>query len=539
MSGMLDFVGKRQVPQGVELKGDFEDKDRLQRTLNKVVHVSHSISGATDGRGNAKQRDRPPSRQEIASDLRVSTPPFISQGKGPDPRSTLQQSRVPSKTTLITREAGNNQKGATRIARETLDSKDPFDTDTGHLDDTSTLSGLANPAGFATKSEGVPEVDRHLQAQSIPVRTLQASQKPHDAYPSRITASPASESYAETSADHDGDDELDDPSQHTDLHFRGVHPPGSYHPERAAIASNGKETSGEALLFQAEQQAHGMNQASYPPNAFPRFSKPAFPGHSRQHSQEIRSVDNASMYNDEPDSEYGNTGPQETDDRSMLFRGMAEDQVDYSDVHLMNSRNDKRKRSPGMGFHNAVPGLELAEAHRHAGRHSASGRDGFRKPPIPNKNHKLANGKIQEGLDYDLNALSQMSYHQLAEESFDKMPKPVELANPSLTDKSTLQEKLVHLQSLDGPREQVQSQRQAFFSSLPIDQYEECGDLMAEHFSRIVDGFKQARQRKRSVAKEFENEIARREKVVEGRKNAVAKDLDRLKRAGQDVVGGK
>lgn len=144
-------------------------------------------------------------------------------------------------------------------------------------------------------------------------------------------------------------------------------------------------------------------------------------------------------------------------------------------------------------------------------------------------------------LDYDMTTLRNMTFQQLAEESFDTAPQPTRPGNGTMALKEglTLHEKLLNLHALSGSMEDVQAERQAFFSSLPIDQHEECGDLMADHFSKIISKLKTARQQKRDLAKEFEKEVAARQKLVERRTHAVEEDLDRLKRAGQDVVRRK
>lgn len=533
-SKVQEYVKRQPSSQGASLEGEFENKDGAQSQLNRMG-IQRSISGATNAPLNVKQEGRPSSRQTIADRSRVPTSAYVPQGNGSHPRTALQQSKTPSKITSATRQTSNDRGRATNIRQEVFKSQDLWETDTEHLDDTSNISILTNPADFPVKSEAAPEAKSQLQGHSNQLRVSQAPQKLHGDYSSHAAASPGSERYIETGADHDGDDEYDDASQFTDLQSRGAHHAGNYRPERAAILNHGKGSTDHALLYQAQQRVHRLGQASYPANTSPGLSEMALPGHLRQYSHEFGSVEDASLYNDGPESEDGITGSQELDDRSIMFREMTDDPVHHAQLQVTDSRKVKRKLSPESGFPKSDHGLELPKEPQHL----ANGHNAFGTPPMPTQHHKLANIKVQEALDYDPKALAKMTYRQLAEESFDTSPQPINLKDPSLKNDASLKEKLLHLNSLDGPREQVQSQRQAFFSSLPIGQYEECGDLMAEQFSEIILKVKQARQQKRSLAKDFEDEIARREKVVEYRKLAVTSDLDRLKRAGQDVVRGK
>lgn len=99
-------------------------------------------------------------------------------------------------------------------------------------------------------------------------------------------------------------------------------------------------------------------------------------------------------------------------------------------------------------------------------------------------------------------------------------------------------EKLDYLVNLKDQVVKV-SQERSFLASLPMDEYEECGDIMVERFSDFVKTFKTARQQRRKIAKEFEDEIAKREELVRDKINAFEKDLNRLKTGGEDVVRKK
>jgi hypothetical protein len=143
------------------------------------------------------------------------------------------------------------------------------------------------------------------------------------------------------------------------------------------------------------------------------------------------------------------------------------------------------------------------------------------------------------GLDYTEEELAQMSYDQLKSESFDHNPKPIPSVLPKELKSEPLGTQLEHLCNLPDISEEDQfSKQQDFFSSLSIDKYEECGDIILEKFGEILGKFKKARQDKRKIAREFEDEVSQREHLVSLGAEAIDKDMARLRRAGEDVIKG-
>ncbi|KAI4154808.1 MAG: hypothetical protein L6R39_001347 [Caloplaca ligustica] len=518
MSGVHKFVGRGGPRESVDKNGQ-----RFNALLGGLG-ISAPGTASVAETMHSQTEARPLSRQAVAKLSRVSQPPFKPEGSGLDLHAAPQQPVAHVQTTLATRTTSNDRRGAREYSTVEIKSQGVFDTDTEQLDDTSGFSGPVKLEGLPIKSEAVLEVRVHSQDRSKQSDTLRAPRKLR--HPSHATTSPGSERYADTEVDHDGDDEQDDPSQYTDLQMHGARDQGNFLP------TSGQGATDEALLFQAGQHAHRSGQSTYPPKASLRFPDPVSHAHARHHPYDLRSLENASMYNEESESEYGNTGSQQFDDRSMVIRSMSDNPMNPPRADIANG---KRKWSPEPGSQKPIWVSEGSDAPPQVAGHPVDWRSDSGKPPMATPKREQA----AESLDYDLKALSNMDYRQLAEESFDSSPKPTDLGDPRLTDTSTLKEKLQHLHSLDGPTEQIQSLRQAFFSSLPIEQYEECGDVMAEQFGQIILRFKQARQKKRSIAMEFEEEVAVQKKVVERRKVAVTKDLARLKRAGQDVVQGR
>ena len=155
-----------------------------------------------------------------------------------------------------------------------------------------------------------------------------------------------------------------------------------------------------------------------------------------------------------------------------------------------------------------------------------------------------ANGKKAESrkrdleLDYTPAELSRMSYKLLNSESFDHIPEVTSASLQNDSPEAVLKDKVQLAYSLK-ENDKRHSQRQALFTNLTLEQYEEAGDLLLERFSDVIGRYKEARRSKRIVAKEFEREVTQREGLVRSKTTAVNDDLVRLRQAGQKVVQGK
>ena len=143
--------------------------------------------------------------------------------------------------------------------------------------------------------------------------------------------------------------------------------------------------------------------------------------------------------------------------------------------------------------------------------------------------------KQSRELDYSGARLANMKFHQLSDEPFHIDPQSLGEAVPSDVTGSTLTRSLVYLLELEDQNTRT-PQQGAFFKSLPIAEYEECGDIIVEKFSNMIQRFKNIRQERRKVAKDFENEVARREESVRRKINVFNADFDRLKRSGEEIV---
>lgn len=138
-------------------------------------------------------------------------------------------------------------------------------------------------------------------------------------------------------------------------------------------------------------------------------------------------------------------------------------------------------------------------------------------------------------IDYSLDQLSGMDFKQLSAEAFQLDPQSKTEILPLNFASSTLVKKLDYLAKLKTCDARAPQQR-AFLASLPMAEYEECGDIMVERFSDFVKMFKNARQQRRKITQDFEMEVAKREGRIRGEIHAFEKDLGRLKRGGEKVV---
>ena len=174
--------------------------------------------------------------------------------------------------------------------------------------------------------------------------------------------------------------------------------------------------------------------------------------------------------------------------------------------------------------------------------HTFSGSDGS---PTDSAGNSVSNSVSEGGhgkhgrkrsrdLDYGNHQLAQMDYQQLQSESFDHVPGHIPyhgLPDPSLP----LSERLHNIYP-DKTHKDKAARAKAFFASLTIDQYEECGDLLLDGFRDVMDRLRQARQQKRKAARMMEEQIAKREEWVRKKRGVCELELERLRSAGTAVV---
>ena len=142
--------------------------------------------------------------------------------------------------------------------------------------------------------------------------------------------------------------------------------------------------------------------------------------------------------------------------------------------------------------------------------------------------------KQSRELDYTWDELSRMNYSRLKDESFDLIPGVV--AGPAgLLSSAELVDSLRQILS---PQRHGQegTKGRAFFATLSIDQYEECGDLIIEGFKDILGKFKDARRQKRSLTRKFEEKVHQRQHIIRTKQSAIEKDLKTMRHNGSGLI---
>ncbi|KAL8985861.1 MAG: hypothetical protein Q9177_004318, partial [Variospora cf. flavescens] len=464
----------------------------------------------------SQSKVRPKSRHEVGYRARVTTPATKLPVSDIDPRIRPQQASVSHHITLATRTANDDRRGALQRGDVGTKSRDMFDTDTEQLDNTSTVDDpvkVEDPSANVLQRAESDARGRQVRGSTEP-HSPRAPRKLRNMAKNRLAARPRSVDYAETSTDHDGDDEYDDSFQNEQFQLHRTRGQIHQSPENSFHSPGGKGSPDGIASYHAQQHMHVVDHSSYPPHVPPTFARPDLLGKPRQYSYGEQVIDESFSGVENP----GSLHSPGVDDRSMQIHGLntgLEGPMHPANFNHTGRRNNKRSSSPEWESQEA---LHSDEQPVRDTKDVINGHDKSDNPRPKSQKRPLSESHAHQRLDYDMKTLSGMTYRQLAQEAFDTSPQVPHPKDPALTDDSPLESKLLHLHSLDGPREQVQSHRQAFFSSLNIDQYEECGDIMAEQFRQIISKFKQARRQKRSLAKDFENEVAAREKVVESRK---------------------
>jgi len=159
---------------------------------------------------------------------------------------------------------------------------------------------------------------------------------------------------------------------------------------------------------------------------------------------------------------------------------------------------------------------------------------------IPNGQQQINPPQEKMPLDHDENVLGEMTYDQLAEEDFDKVPYPhfvrlpAELQNPQ----SNIAERMTQCMKFD---EVAQNKGEPpilkdFFMQLSKDEWEEAGDWLIDRFADTLKSFKDARRKKRDLVKEYEATVQEREQVVKEKYHAVDLEMARMKDKGMKVI---
>ncbi|OAL47888.1 hypothetical protein IQ07DRAFT_571532 [Pyrenochaeta sp. DS3sAY3a] len=134
-------------------------------------------------------------------------------------------------------------------------------------------------------------------------------------------------------------------------------------------------------------------------------------------------------------------------------------------------------------------------------------------------------------LDYDTGELFAMSYDKLKDEDFDTNPR----AGPQVLTDDVLQKPLT--ERLEFVQKNLDAGRQGeFFRLLPASEWEEAGDWFLDQFSSIIQRSKEARQKKRKIERDLENEVEERFRHVSKKQEQIKGAMSEMKTQGEGIV---
>ncbi|KAK2741533.1 hypothetical protein FQN55_008287 [Onygenales sp. PD_40] len=135
--------------------------------------------------------------------------------------------------------------------------------------------------------------------------------------------------------------------------------------------------------------------------------------------------------------------------------------------------------------------------------------------------------------DYPPNILETKSFADLRAESFDYNPAPPQPIFQPQDPPLPLPEKLNRLKAL------TSDQRENFFTSLSLAEWEDSGDWLIEEFGVLLKKTKEARIERRKVAAVFEREIERRYEGVQAEGEGIGQRLEEMRTGGLGVLKGR
>ncbi|KAF2437737.1 hypothetical protein P171DRAFT_526534 [Karstenula rhodostoma CBS 690.94] len=133
--------------------------------------------------------------------------------------------------------------------------------------------------------------------------------------------------------------------------------------------------------------------------------------------------------------------------------------------------------------------------------------------------------------DYDTPHLFNMNYDELRAEGFDTEPRGKTQVLSNDMQNRELKERLAYVQENLAPGNQDQ-----FFRALPTREWEDAGDWFLDRFADIINRAKEARQNKRKLARNFEDEVEKRYRKVAKRQQNVEAALGEMKEKGQGLI---
>ncbi|KAL4986331.1 extracellular mutant protein 11-domain-containing protein [Aspergillus falconensis] len=140
--------------------------------------------------------------------------------------------------------------------------------------------------------------------------------------------------------------------------------------------------------------------------------------------------------------------------------------------------------------------------------------------------------------DYPPEIICTKTFSELQAEPFDCTPnpkasRPAAETQPQPPEKGKGEDKISFLLRLS------EQERGEYFSKLSMDEWEGCGDLLVEEFSKLMTKMKDLRHARRKTAAIFEVEIKRRHDMVEEQSAEISAKFEEMRAGGAEVLRGR
>lgn len=141
--------------------------------------------------------------------------------------------------------------------------------------------------------------------------------------------------------------------------------------------------------------------------------------------------------------------------------------------------------------------------------------------------------------DYPPEILCTKSFSELQAEPFDHAPTPrasrpaKETQAQHSPEKGNEEDKVSFLLRLS------EQERREYFSKLSVNEWEGCGDLLIEEFSKMMVKMKDLRHARRKTAAVFEAEVRRRHEMVEEQSTEITGKFEEMRAGGAEVLRGR
>lgn len=132
--------------------------------------------------------------------------------------------------------------------------------------------------------------------------------------------------------------------------------------------------------------------------------------------------------------------------------------------------------------------------------------------------------------DFDVAELFDKDFSELKAQPFDVDPRENANGFPGIASDDAVEKQVATAEAFQ-PKDQHD-----FFSSLPIDEWEQAGDWFLGRFGETLAKLKHLRQEKRKAARAFEREIEGRHVAVTKKRKLTESALNDMKKSGNMVL---